>query len=218
VRLLQALEEVFADPHDQAALMDAVEGKLFGIGSESFVAGSHEFYLGFAITRGVMICLDTGHFHPTESVADKLSALLPFVRELLLHLSRGVRWDSDHLVLATDEVRAIAAEVVRASALARVHIALDFFDGSLNRPGALVLGARWTLVAMLAALLEPSTRIGAFEEEGDWLAALALAEEARRLPAGAVWDQYCVRAGVPPRDRWIPAIREYERRVSASRQ
>jgi L-rhamnose isomerase len=209
---------VFAERYDPAVLKDSVEGKLFGIGSESFVAGSHEFYLAFAITRGVMICLDTGHFHPTESVADKISALLPFVPELLLHLSRGVRWDSDHVVLATDDVRAIAAEIVRAAALGRVHIALDFFEGGVNRPGALVLGARSVLASMLGALLEPRTAIGAFEREGDWLAALALAEEARKLPTGAVWDEYCVRAAVPPADEWISEIRDYERKVIAARQ
>jgi L-rhamnose isomerase len=217
-RLLRALDDVFAERYDPAVLKDSVEGKLFGIGSESFVAGSHEFYLAFAITRGVMICLDTGHFHPTESVADKISALLPFVPELLLHLSRGVRWDSDHVVLATDDVRAIAAEIVRAAALGRVHIALDFFEGGVNRPGALVLGARSVLASMLGALLEPRTAIGAFEREGDWLAALALAEEARKLPTGAVWDEYCVRAAVPPADEWISEIRDYERKVIAARQ
>ncbi len=215
--LLRSLDEVFADRYETDALKDAVEGKLFGIGSESFVAGSHEFYLAFAITRGVMICLDTGHFHPTESVADKISALLPFVPELLLHLSRGVRWDSDHVVLPTDDTRAIAAEIVRASALTRVHVALDFFDGSVNRVGALVLGARSVLAAMLAALLEPRGRMAAFEEEGDWLAALALAEEARKLPAGAVWDEYCVRAAVPPGKAWIDDARRYERQIVAAR-
>jgi L-rhamnose isomerase len=216
-RLVTSLDEVFAERHDRSALKDSVEGKLFGIGSESFVAGSHDFYLGYALTRGVMVCLDTGHFHPTESVADKISALLPFVPELLLHMSRGVRWDSDHVVLLTDDTRAIAEEIVRASALARVHIALDFFDGSLNRPGALVLGARSVLKAMLAALLEPRDRLHACQSAGDWLGALALAEEARTLPIGAVWNHYCVRAGVPPEDGWVAVIGNYEQQIINAR-
>jgi len=215
--LAAALDEVFATAWPAAELKDAVESKLFGIGSESFVVGSHEFYLGYAQRAGKMVCLDLGHFHPTESVADKISSLLVFFPELLLHVSRGVRWDSDHVVLFDDAVRAVAEEIVRAGAMGRVHIALDFFDGSVNRPGALVLGARSVLRALLAALLEPRERLLAAQRAGDTLALLALAEEAKALPWGAVWDQHCLRHGVLPGEAWIPQVTEYERRCRSER-
>ena len=155
-RLARSLDEVFAEPIDQALNRDAVESKLFGIGSESYVVGSHEFYLGYALTRKKLLCLDTGHFHPTEVVSDKISAVLAWLDEIVLHVSRGVRWDSDHVVTLSDELQAIAQEIVRGDYLGRVHIGLDFFDASINRVAAWVIGARSTLKALLLALLEPT--------------------------------------------------------------
>ena len=216
-RLLESLDAVFADRHDPAALKDAVEGKLFGIGSESFVAGSHEFYLAFAMTRGVMLCLDTGHFHPTESVGDKISALLPFVPELLLHVSRGVRWDSDHVVAFNDELQAITHEIVRNDALKRVHIGLDYFDASINRTAAWVIGARNTLRALLDALLEPRDLMERYEADGDFSSRLALQEGLKAMPSGAVWDYYCMQKEVPVGIGFMDAIREYEKKELVDR-
>jgi L-rhamnose isomerase len=216
--LLESLDRIYADPYPKTELRDAVESKLFGIGSESFVAGSHEFYLLWAAARGMMVCLDMGHFHPTESVADKLSALLPFLDELLVHVSRGVRWDSDHVVTETDDLRAIAQEIVRADALARVRLALDYFDASVNRVAAWVIGARSTLRALLFALLEPINSLRAAEASGDRTTRLALLEEAKALPQGAVWDVFCLRAGVPVGTDWLAAARDDESRALAARR
>ena len=216
-RLLRSLDEVFADRHDPAALKDSVEGKLFGIGSESFVAGSHEFYLAFAVTRGVMICLDTGHFHPTESVADKISALLPFIPGLVFHLSRGLRWDSDHVVVLNDEIQGVTEEIVRSGALERSHIALDYFDASINRVGAWVVGARAVLQGLLLALLMPEERLRAAEASGNGFERLALREQNKALPWGAVWEAYCFRQNVPTGGAWIEAVAAYEKDVLAGR-
>jgi L-rhamnose isomerase len=213
-RLRESLDAIYAAEYPATEMKDAVEGKLFGIGSEAYVVGSHEFYLGYALSRGKMICLDLGHFHPTESVADKLSALLQFSDELLLHVSRGVRWDSDHVVILNDDLRAMAEEIVRGDALGRVHIGLDFFDGSINRVGAWVVGARATLKALLAALLEPRDRLRQAEQAGDGFRRLALMEEAKGLPAGAVWDYYCSQANVPAGPEWLEEVRTYEAQVT----
>ncbi|MCU0244913.1 MAG: L-rhamnose isomerase, partial [Acidobacteria bacterium] len=175
------------------------------------------FYLGYALTRQKMVCLDLGHFHPTESVADKISALLPFTGELLLHVSRGVRWDSDHIVLLTDEVRDLAAEIVRSGALERIHVALDYFDASVNRIGAWVLGARSFLKALLLALLEPHDRVRELDPPGRALDRLALFEELKALPYGAVWDFHCLKSGAPPADEWLREVEAYERRVLSRR-
>ncbi len=212
-----ALDIIFTKRYESEEMKDAVESKLFGIGSESFVVGSHEFYMGYALTRKVMLCLDLGHFHPTESVADKVSSLLLYVDELLLHVSRGIRWDSDHVVIVNDEVSALAEEIIRAEALQRVHIALDFFDGSVNRIGAWVLGSHSTLKALLRALLEPRKRLEQLEAEGDFVGRLALLEELKSLPFGAVWETYCARAGVPHGEGWMNVIRDYERTVLRAR-
>jgi len=158
-------------------------------------------------------CLDLGHFHPTESVADKISALLPFFPELLLHVSRGVRWDSDHVVILDDPIREVALEIVRGDALDRVHLALDFFDASVNRVGAWVTGIRATLEALLLALLEPTERLRALETEGDYLGRMVLLEELRTMPFGAVWDHHCERSGVPVGGAWIEPVRDYEKQV-----
>jgi len=215
--LLKSLEEIFEIEYSPQQMKDSLESKLFGIGSESFVVGSHEFYLGYALTRKKIICLDLGHFHPTESVADKLSAILPFTGEILLHVSRGVRWDSDHVVLLNDEVRDLAAEIVRSQALERIHIALDYFDASFNRIGAWVLGARSMLKGLLIALLEPQDKLKELDAAPKTLARLSLLEELKAMPFGPVWDQYCLRQGVPPADEWLREVDAYERRVLSRR-
>jgi L-rhamnose isomerase len=217
-RLLQeSLDRVFEKKFDPRHLKDAVEGKLFGIGSESYVVGSHEFYLAYSLKRDVMLTLDMGHFHPTESVADKLSAVLLFAREVLLHVSRGVRWDSDHVVTLNDEVKAVAAEVGRAGAWDRVYLATDYFDASINRVAAWVIGARATLKAILLALLEPLEMLKKEEAAGNFTARLALMEEAKDLPAAAVWDRFCEQQGVPVGAAWLDAVSEYERSVQSKR-
>lgn len=215
--LLAALDEIYSVEHSPAEMQDAVESKLFGIGSESFVVGSHDFYVGYALSRGKMICLDMGHYHPTESVADKISALLPFTEGLLLHTSRGVRWDSDHVVVLDDDVKAVMAEIVRAGALDRVSLALDFFDASINRVGGWVIGARATLQALLLALLEPRERLAEAKRAGDGMRVLALLEAAKALPSGAVWDYHCLSAGVPAGPAWMEQVARYEVNVTSKR-
>ena len=217
-RLVESLDAVFAEPLDPACNLDAVECKLFGLGSESYVAGSHEFYLGYAITRGKVLCLDAGHFHPTEVVSDKISAVLLWLDRLLLHISRGVRWDSDHVVILSDEVREIAKELVRGNYLGRVHIGLDFFDASINRVAAWVIGARAVQKALLLALLEPTEQLRELERDGDFTGRLALLELLRTMPFGAVWDQFCEGSGVPPESGWLGEIRAYEAEVLSHRE
>jgi L-rhamnose isomerase len=216
--LQRSLDEVFAEKLDPRHLLDAVESKLFGIGSESYVVGSHEFYLGYAIARGKLLCLDSGHFHPTEGIADKLSAVLTWLDAILLHVSRGVRWDSDHVVVLSDELRAIAEELVRGSYLPRAHLGLDFFDASINRVAAWVIGTRCLLKALLLALLEPTAILRELEAAGDYTGRLALLEELKSLPHGAVWDQHCEREGVPVGPAWLQEVRTYEREVLLRRQ
>jgi L-rhamnose isomerase len=216
-RLTAALDAVFAEPIDPAHNRDAVEGKLFGLGSEAYVAGSHEFYLGYAITRRTLLCLDAGHFHPTEVVSDKISAVLAWLDEILLHVSRGVRWDSDHVVTLGDELTAIAQEVVRNDALGRVRLGLDYFDASINRVAAWVIGTRNLLKALLLALVEPTPRLRRYEADGDRTARLALLEELKSMPFGAVWDYYCLTRDVPVGAGWLDAVRSYERDVLARR-
>ncbi len=217
LRLAESLDAVFAEPIDPALNRDAVEAKLFGIGSESYVVGSHEFYLGYAIARKKLLCLDAGHFHPTEVISDKVSAVLTWLDEILLHVSRGVRWDSDHVVTLTDELQAIAQEVVRGDDLDRVHIGLDFFDASINRVAAWVVGARCMLKALLLALLEPTERLRRLEAEGDLTSRLAMLEELKTLPLGAVWDYYCARSDVPVGPAWIDEVKRYEKDVLSRR-
>ncbi len=215
--LRNSLDTILAEQIDPRYNLDAVEGKLFGIGSESYVVGSHEFYLGYAITKRVLLTLDSGHFHPTENIADKISAVMLYVPELLLHLSRGVRWDSDHVVIVSDELQAIAQELVRGGYLTRVHIGLDYFDASINRVAAWVIGTRNALRALLMALLEPGDRLRQLEVMCDYTARLALLEELRGMPFGAVWDYHCVRQGVPAGLAYMDAIEEYEERELAKR-
>ncbi len=210
-RLLQeSLDAIFAAPIDRAYNLDAVEGKLFGLGSESYVVGSHEFYLGYAIANHKLLTLDSGHFHPTETIADKISSVLIYLDEILLHVSRGVRWDSDHVVIFNDDLQAIAQEIVRGGFLSRVHIGLDYFDASINRVAAWVVGARGTLKALLAALLEPLDAMRRLEASGDYTRRLALLEELKGMPFGAVWDYFCLKNGVPVGLSYMDDIKEYE--------
>jgi L-rhamnose isomerase len=215
--LKKSLDEIFEIEYSPLHMKDSLESKLFGIGSESYVVGSHEFYLGYALSRGKLVCLDLGHFHPTESVADKVSAILLFSPGLAFHFSRGVRWDSDHVVILNDEVRAVTEEIVRAKALDRIHISLDYFDASLNRVGAWVIGARAVLIGILSALLLPERELRSAETASDGFRRLALREEAGTLPLGAVWDRYCLEADVPAGGRWLDEIARYEREVLARR-
>lgn len=217
-RLKESLDEIFQTEYSPTIVKDALESKLFGLGSESYVVGSHEFYVGYALSRKKLICLDMGHFHPTESLADKLSALLHFGQEILLHLSRPVRWDSDHVVILNDDLRAVAEEIVRGRALGRVHLATDFFDASMNRVGAWVIGARATLKALLLALLQPLDKLADLEAAGDFFGRLALIEEMKSLPAGAVWDYHCFSLGVPPGNQWLKDIALYEQTVLSRRK
>ena len=216
-RLESALDVIFAQPIDPALNLDAVESKLFGIGSESYVVGSHEFYMGYATKNRKLLCLDAGHFHPTESLSDKISSVLQFVPELLLHVSRGVRWDSDHVVLVDDPTRSIMEELVRGDFLGRTHIGLDFFDASINRIAAWVIGTRNALKCLLLALLEPAAKVRAAEQNGDYTTRLALLEEAKSLPFGAVWDEYCKRQNVPVGAAWLAEVKAYECEVLAKR-
>jgi len=216
-RLVQSLDEILSRPLNPAYHRDAVEGKLFGIGSEAYVAGSHEFYLGYAITRKTLLCLDAGHFHPTESIADKISSVLLFVDGLLLHVSRGIRWDSDHVVVLSDDVRAIADELVRGDYLSRVFIGLDFFDASINRIAAWVIGMRAMLKALLGSMLTPWDRLCEFENQMDYTGRLVLLEATKTLPMAAVWDYHCLKHNVPLDDMFLAEIKRYETEVLSIR-
>ncbi len=216
-RLRDSLDKVLEEKLDTSHNLDAVEAKLFGIGSESFVVGSHEFYLGYALTRGTLLCLDAGHFHPTEVISEKLSSVMMYVDEILLHVSRGVRWDSDHVVVLSDEVRAIAEELVRGEYLKRVHIGLDFFDASINRIAAWVIGTQSVIKALLLALLEPRDRLNRLEAKWDYTGRLAFLEEIKTLPFGSVWEEYCERQSVPIGMNWLEKVRDYEKTVLSNR-
>ncbi len=218
MRLRDSLDEIFETPLDPRHMRDSVEGKLFGLGSESYVVGSHEFYYGYALRRGKMLCMDAGHYHPTESLADKISAVLMNLDEILLHVSRGVRWDSDHVIVFDDVLRDIAREIVAGGFLSRVHIGLDYFDASINRVAAWTIGVRNMQKALLAALLEPTDRLRQAEDAGDLTARLALQEEFRLLPLGAVWNEFCVRQNVPPGAQGLDAASQYEADVLSKRR
>ncbi len=209
-RLAESLDRIFAKEIDPKKNLDAVESKLFGIGAESYTVGSHEFYLGYAIQNHKLYCLDAGHFHPTESISDKVSAIMCQLDEMLLHVSRGVRWDSDHVVTLSDEVVAIAQEVVRGGFLGKIHFGLDFFDASINRLAAWIIGTRAMIKALLSAMLEPAELLGDAERSGDYTSRLALLEELKTLPMGAVWDRYLAGQGLAPGAAWLEEIAEYE--------
>ena len=215
--LKDALDEVFAEDLPEKYVRDAVETKLFGIGSEAYVVGSHEFYMGYAMKSGKMPCLDLGHFHPTELIADKISSTLLFNSELLLHVSRPMRWDSDHVVILNDDIRFLAEELVRSGRLDDIHIGLDFFDGTLNRIGAWVTGARSTLKGLLLAMLEPTDTLVAYEEAGDYYGRLALLERLKSMPFGAVWDYYCRQEGVPAEAEIFSEVQKYEKDILIER-
>jgi L-rhamnose isomerase len=216
-RLADSLDRILKEKFSRSVLVDAVEPKLFGIGSESYVVGSHEFYLGYCASRQVSYCLDAGHFHPTEQIADKLSSLLLHVPSVLLHVSRGVRWDSDHVVVLDDATRAVGEEVIRCGEPARIHLGMDYFDASINRIAAWVIGARNLQKSLLLALLEPAGALRAAEQAGDLTGRLALLEESRSLPFGAVWDAFCTRHGAPVGAAWLERVRSHERDVLSRR-
>jgi len=215
-RLMESLDSVFHKKLSPKINLDAVEPKLFGIGSESYVVGSHEFYLGYAISRKKLLTLDAGHYHPTECIADKISSVMQFLPEILLHVSRGVRWDSDHVVIFNDDLLAIAREIVANGYTRRVHIGLDYFDASINRIAAWIIGARNMIRALLIALLEPPG-IKAAETDGDFTSRLALQEEAKTLPFGAIWDYYCETNGVPVGEQWLTEVKSHEKNVLSKR-
>ena len=215
-RLTESLDVIFKKPISPKLNLDAVEPKLFGIGSESYVVGSHEFYLGYAISRKKLLTLDAGHYHPTESIADKISSVMQYLPEILLHVSRGVRWDSDHVVILNEDLLAIAREIVANGFEKRVHIGLDYFDASINRVAAWTIGTRNMIRALLIALLEPPA-IKTAEARGDFTSRLALQEEAKTLPFGAIWDFYCASKNVPAGENWLTEVKHYERKVLSKR-
>lgn len=215
--LKNSLDQIFTEKLDRNYILDAVESKLFGIGSESCVIGSHEFYLGYAVANNILLCLDAGHFHPTEVISDKISSVLCYLDEILLHVSRPVRWDSDHVVILSDELLAIAHEIVRGNYLERVYIGLDFFDASINRIAAWVIGTRCMIKALLIALLEPTEKLQQFEAEGDFTSRLAMLEELKTFPIGAVWDYYCEKSNVPVGPDWLKEVKDYEAKVLSKR-
>ena len=208
--LLESLDLILAERLDPRHNLDAVEPKLFGIGSESYVVGSMEFYTAYALRKGILLTLDSGHFHPTETIADKISSLLLYLDQLLLHVSRGVRWDSDHVVTFNDDTQAIAHEIVASDALERVHIGLDYFDASINRLAAWTIGGRNTLRALLVALLEPREKLRQYEVEGDFSSRLALQEELKSMPFSSIWDYYCLKQNVPIGMAFMTKIKDYE--------
>ncbi|WP_427050810.1 L-rhamnose isomerase [Paenibacillus sp. TC-CSREp1] len=216
-RLKESLDEVFAEPLNPEHNLDAVESKLFGLGSEAYVVGSHEFYMGYGLQNNTLICLDAGHFHPTEVISGKLSSLALFTSGILLHVSRPMRWDSDHVVIMDDELLEIARELVRHELLGTTHIGLDFFDASINRVAAWVVGTRNTIKALLRAMLEPVDALKQAELEGDYTTRLALTEEFKSYPFGAVWDYYCAQQGVPVREQWIKEVKSYEQDILLQR-
>lgn len=217
--LKESLDEILDEKYSNDNLVDAVESKLFGIGSESYVVGSHEFYMGYVMSRDdVILCLDAGHFHPTETIADKISSVLTYKDELLLHVSRGVRWDSDHVVIFNDDTLAIAQEIKRCNAFGKVHFGLDFFDASINRITAWVTGTRAALKAIMYSLLEPTHLLVEAEQNGNLGNRLALMEEFKTLPYGAVWNKYCADNNVPVGATWLDEVKKYEEDVLSLRK
>ncbi len=215
--LKDSLDKIFEYKTNDEYMADCIESKLFGIGSESYTVGSHEFYMGYGVANNKMITLDSGHYHPTEVISDKISSLLLFAPEIMLHVSRGIRWDSDHVVIQTDELLALTQEIIRANAVDRVHIGLDYFDASINRIGAYVIGVRATQKALLQALLEPISQLREFESKGQYFERLAFLEEAKSLPWSAVYDYYCMKKGVIPGESYVADIQRYEQDVTIKR-
>ena len=216
-RLKDALDEIFSETYDKRYLVDSVESKVFGIGVESYTVGSHEFYMNYAAKNGLLCLLDNGHFHPTENVADKIPSMLLFSDKVALHVTRGVRWDSDHVTAYNDELREIAKEIVLADP-SRVLIGLDYFDASINRVAAWVQGMRNMQKALLAAMLTPHDKLKAAQDAGDFTAMFVLQEEVKSYPMGDVWDRFCELNNVPLREAWFAAVRDYEKTVLAERK
>jgi L-rhamnose isomerase len=215
--LKDSLDKILAKKQDPRHMADAIEAKLFGIGVEAYTVGSHEFYLGYAVKNNMMLCLDIGHFHPTEQVSDKVSAVFQFIPELLFHVTRPIRWDSDHVVILTDEIRALFEEIVWADKLDKVNIGLDFFDASINRIGAYVTGVRAAQKAILLALLNPTAKLREYDDRGQHFERLALLEETKSMPFGAVWDFYCLSQDVPAGQDYIPVVQQYEKDILSKR-
>ena len=215
--LTESLDATLAESLDPTHNLDAVECKLFGLGSESYVVGSHEFYMGYAIKNQTVLCLDAGHFHPTESIADKISSVMLYVPRLLLHVSRGVRWDSDHVIVLNDDLQSIARELVVGDYLDRTHVGLDFFDASINRVAAWSIGTRNILRALLIALLEPTAQLQELERKGDFTGRMAIFESLKTLPFGAIWNQYCETNDVPLDSGLMGPIESYEKEVLSAR-
>ncbi|CAM4198489.1 L-rhamnose isomerase [Lederbergia lenta] len=217
-RLKESLDEVFSVEIDEKYNVDAVESKLFGIGSEAYVVGSHEFYMGYALKNNKLCLLDSGHYHPTEVISNKISSMLLYSDQLALHVSRPVRWDSDHVVILDDELREIGLEIVRNDAIDKVRIGLDFFDASINRVAAWTIGTRNMIKALLYAMLTPNEYLKQLQEEGNFTERLALMEELKTYPFGAIWDHYCDEMGVPVRENWLDEVKEYEETVLSKRK
>jgi L-rhamnose isomerase len=215
--LKNSLDKIFEYKTNDTYMKDCIESKLFGVGLESYTVGSHEFYMGYGVKNNIVVTLDSGHFHPTEVISDKISSLLLFLPEVMLHVSRGVRWDSDHVVILSEELLAIAQEIVRANAIDKVHIGLDYFDASINRIGAYVIGVRATQKALLQALLEPIATLRQFEAKGQNFERLALLEEAKSMPWGDVFNYYCMKKGVIAGEAYIADIQKYEKDVTGKR-
>jgi L-rhamnose isomerase len=213
--LEQSLDEIFATEYSN--MKDCIEAKLFGIGLESYTVGSYDFYLGYGAKKGKIVTLDTGHFHLTESVADKISSLLLFTPEIMLHVSRPIRWDSDHVVIINDDLLDLTREIIRCNALDRIHIGLDYFDATINRIGAYAIGARSTQKALLMALLEPQQTLQQYEADDRLFQRLALQEELKTMPWNAVWDEFCLLNGAPAGNRYIAEIEKYEAEVTSKR-
>ena len=215
--LKESLDKIFEYKTNDEYMLDCIESKLFGIGAESYTVGSHEFYMGYGMKNNIVVTLDSGHYHPTEVISDKISSLLLFLPEVMLHVSRGIRWDSDHVVILNEELLAIAQEIVRADAVEKVHVGLDYFDASINRIGAYVVGVRATQKALLQALLEPIAKLREYESNGQNFERMALLEEAKSMPWGAVYNYYCAQKGVIVGEAYIADIQKYEKEVTLKR-
>ena len=216
-RMVDSLDKIFAEKIDESLILEGVESKLFAVGVESYTVGSHELMMGYALTRGKMVTLDAGHFHPTEVISAKISACLQFLDRVLLHVSRGVRWDSDHVVAMDDELQAIMGEIIRNGYENRVCVALDYFDASINRLAAWVIGMRNAQKAILKAYLEPTALLRKAEIEGDFTSRLALQEEVRALPLEPIWNMYCAKQNVQVGDEWLKTVKQYEKDVMSKR-
>lgn len=215
--LKDSLDKIFEYKTNDEYMKDCIESKVFGIGLENFTVGSHEFYMGYGIKNNIPITLDAGHFHPTEIISDKISSLLLFSSEIMLHVTRSIRWDSDHVVILNEELVAIAQEIVRADAIDKVHVGLDYFDASINRIGAYVVGVRATQKALLQALLEPLAKLREYEAKGQNFERMALLEEAKSMPWGAIYNYYCAKKEVIVGDSYIADIQQYEKDVTSKR-